>query len=442
MHTPTRVATHTGYRRPRTHAHTMKKAVLENSFDQEQLFLHSDQSYLQTCKTNLCKAIVTGNSSRPHSYALQVMEKRPERGWIERESKGRECPASPPVPGIQPVGNQNTQNSATSSPPSRPMIDTVDEPFMLLGGQRNQATHSINSGISCKACWIATVLLAMDGSKSPPGAETPQPKKDDNNASDTEVEEHIFARLSKCVGITREASKLQNNGALSSDEFEDISIGTEKRLATMERVIQLRKEQDMQLHDGIFQATCKAQRAILNEEPADPGTRLALALLSEAMYGHPQNAERFKTCVGYELLSHAMLSLISGSQRTKETLGLLPSLSLHGLSSSSFFTHLRTNCHSPPPGQTLVINAGAMQGSKALFLDCQQPFLLSSLETCSEPRPLVLMPGIPLVERKEAEPRAHHAQLARWPELTLAPSATEPAGPMPLRSAPSAQLAG
>ncbi|KAM6503765.1 hypothetical protein JOM56_000708 [Amanita muscaria] len=285
MHTPTRVATHTGYRRPRTHAQTMKKAILENSFDQEQLFLHSDQSYLQTCKTNLCKAIVTGNSSRPHSYALQVMEKRPERGWIERESKGRgewaawiaqrtfliqdprtkdildgllvlmsvlstvqdqlasgssarstkpppwngsifylKRPLQQPPARASPT-NQNVllrhlyQESSQSTSPSCYWVDNV----------QNQAMHSINSGISCKACWIATVLLTMDGSKSPPGAETPQPKKDDNNASDTEVEEHIFARLSKRVGITRKASKLQNNGALSSDEFEDVSIGTEKR---------------------------------------------------------------------------------------------------------------------------------------------------------------------------------------------------------------------
>ncbi|KAM6501927.1 hypothetical protein JOM56_001904 [Amanita muscaria] len=219
-----------------------------------------------------------------------------------------ERPASPPVRGIQPVGHQNTQNSATSSPPSRPMIDTVDESFMLLGGQRSEPGDAFNQfwnimqgmlDTLSQPVAFATVPLAVDGSKSPPGAETPQPKKDDNNASDTEVEEHIFARLSKRVGITREPSKLRNNGALSSDEFEDVDdfseddesdsfylISTEKdhtsasalksenaslkteletlqkRLATMERVIQLRKEQDMQLRDSIFQATREAQRVM------------------------------------------------------------------------------------------------------------------------------------------------------------------------------------
>lgn len=69
-----------------------------------------------------------------------------------------------PYPGVSP---------STSS--HRPMTDsqgTVDESFMLLGGQRVNlylssqvndnalfcsqipAMHSINSGISCKACWI------------------------------------------------------------------------------------------------------------------------------------------------------------------------------------------------------------------------------------------------------------------------------------------------
>ncbi|KAM6494725.1 hypothetical protein JOM56_009348 [Amanita muscaria] len=98
---------------------------------------------------------------------------------------------------------------------------------------------------------------------------------------------------------------------------------------------------------------------VLNEEPTDPeqvlvdvveSTRLAFMLLSEAMYKHPQNAEWFRTCVGYEFLSHATLSLISDSQTTTETLGLLLSLSLHDFSCSSFFTRLRTNCRSPPQG--------------------------------------------------------------------------------------------
>ena len=45
-----------------------------------------------------------------------------------------ERPLSPLVRGVQLSGIQTPQASA--SPPSRPMIDTVDESFMLLGGQR------------------------------------------------------------------------------------------------------------------------------------------------------------------------------------------------------------------------------------------------------------------------------------------------------------------
>lgn len=46
-----------------------------------------------------------------------------------------ERPLSPLVRGVQLSGIQTPQASV-SPPPSRPMIDTVDESFMLLGGQR------------------------------------------------------------------------------------------------------------------------------------------------------------------------------------------------------------------------------------------------------------------------------------------------------------------
>lgn len=46
-----------------------------------------------------------------------------------------ERPVSPLVRGVQLSGIQTPQGSA-SPPPLRPMIDTVDESFMLLGGQR------------------------------------------------------------------------------------------------------------------------------------------------------------------------------------------------------------------------------------------------------------------------------------------------------------------
>ncbi|KAF8344869.1 hypothetical protein F5887DRAFT_1061981 [Amanita rubescens] len=69
-------------------------------------------------------------------------------------------------------------------------------------------------------------------------------------------------------------------------------------------------------------------------------TRLVFMILSEAMYKHPRNAEWFRTRVGYEFLSHATLSLVSDSETTSETLGLLLSLALHDFSFSSFFSQI------------------------------------------------------------------------------------------------------
>jgi hypothetical protein len=75
---------------------------------------------------------------------------------------------------------------------------------------------------------FATAPLMADGTRSPPGAAKPSlhhQKKDVDNTSDTEIEESIFAGLSRLVGMSRDSSKqfaTNGNPTLSSDDFEDV----------------------------------------------------------------------------------------------------------------------------------------------------------------------------------------------------------------------------
>ncbi|KAG6889353.1 hypothetical protein C0992_005581 [Termitomyces sp. T32_za158] len=70
-------------------------------------------------------------------------------------------------------------------------------------------------------------------------------------------------------------------------------------------------------------------------------TRLIITDLSEAMYQHIENAEYFRTVVGYESLEDALRSLITNPQTVDHILGLLLALATHDFSLSDVFTTLR-----------------------------------------------------------------------------------------------------
>lgn len=75
-----------------------------------------------------------------HCKAEKELQRKIEK--LKQEGKDpnlphkQERPMSPPVRALQLSGIQSSQSSASPPPSSRPMIDTVDESFMLLGGQR------------------------------------------------------------------------------------------------------------------------------------------------------------------------------------------------------------------------------------------------------------------------------------------------------------------
>ncbi|KAF8626064.1 hypothetical protein AX15_005100 [Amanita polypyramis BW_CC] len=245
------------------------------------------------------------------------IEKLKQEGKDPNLPHKQERPIPPPIRGLQLDGVQSTQGSTSSPPPSRPMIDTVDESFMLLGGQRSDPGDAFNQFWNIMQGMLdnlsqpvafASVPLGMEDTSIPPKS---TPRQDDN--SDTEIDEPIFARLSRRIGIGREPPKPSSVSdrrmPLSSDDFEDVDdfleedsfylvptnpgippavLGREnaklksemesmrKRCEAMERVIQMRKEQDLQLRDSIFQATREAQRALSASTMASrPGVDLS-----------------------------------------------------------------------------------------------------------------------------------------------------------------------
>jgi hypothetical protein len=80
---------------------------------------------------------------------------------------------------------------------------------------------------------FATVPLGMEDTRTQSGmAKSTLHKKDDDDSTDTEIEEPIFARLSRRIGIGLEALKSPSidtyRTSLSSDDFEDVDELLEK----------------------------------------------------------------------------------------------------------------------------------------------------------------------------------------------------------------------
>ncbi|KAF9533376.1 hypothetical protein CPB83DRAFT_845168 [Crepidotus variabilis] len=223
-------------------------------------------------------------------------------------------------------GGHKTMSGAPSPPPThRPMAESTvgDESFMLLGGQRSDPGDAFNQFWNIMQGMLdnlsqpvafATVPLGPD---TPP-QETPMAEKmasghrrDGNLSSDTDPEEPIFSKFTRKIGLSNPGSKISErtsrnqkptHSTKSKDDFsfeedddffeegDDLSgsfflipTGSEpspavlkkenatlkaevaslkSRLDGTEKVLKLRKEQDVHLRDSIFQATREAQRAL------------------------------------------------------------------------------------------------------------------------------------------------------------------------------------
>ncbi|KAJ6547343.1 hypothetical protein B0H19DRAFT_1165119 [Mycena capillaripes] len=208
--------------------------------------------------------------------------------------------------------------SAPSPPPNRPMTDsqgTVDESFMLLGGQRSDPGDAFNQFWNIMQGMLDNLSQPVAFATAPLGTPESQPtnhvvrtklssqaglRRDGSLSSDTDIEEPMVARFARRLGMSGDSKKSSasnlNRHAPTPDPDDDFDEGDEltesfflipssadsspatlkqdnaslrievdvlkKRLEATERVLQLRREQDAQLRDSIFQATKEAQRAM------------------------------------------------------------------------------------------------------------------------------------------------------------------------------------
>ncbi|KAJ7684968.1 hypothetical protein DFH06DRAFT_1313341 [Mycena polygramma] len=210
--------------------------------------------------------------------------------------------------------------SAPSPPPNRPMTDsqgTVDESFMLLGGQRSDPGDAFNQFWNIMQGMLDNLSQPVAFATAPLGVPEPQStnhvvrtklsshtalRRDGSLSSDTDVEEPMVARFARRLGMSSDskkpsASNLNTRIASTPDPDDDFDEGDEltesfflipsssesspatlrqenaslrlevdslkKRLQATERVLQLRREQDAQLRDSIFQTTKEVGRVYL-----------------------------------------------------------------------------------------------------------------------------------------------------------------------------------
>ncbi|KAL0071574.1 hypothetical protein AAF712_001431 [Marasmius tenuissimus] len=224
----------------------------------------------------------------------------PQKPDIRRTSSAN--PASPSFP--QPI---------PSPPPTRPLMEsgTVEESFMVLGGQRSDPGDAFNQFWNIMQGMLenlsqpvafATAPLGMPESSTSSGSKSARPE--DNFSSDTDDAEDMASRFSRKFKLgksvkrtpdtsgsgssTKAMERVQELDDDFSDEGDDLSESfllipsestmralkeentalkgqmesLQKRLDATERVLQLRKEQDHYLRDSIMQASKEAQRAL------------------------------------------------------------------------------------------------------------------------------------------------------------------------------------
>ncbi|KAF5391322.1 hypothetical protein D9757_002067 [Collybiopsis confluens] len=245
-----------------------------------------------------------------HRKAAKDLERKIEK--LKNEGKDPSLPQKsyPTHPIPQPIAGPSR---IIPSPPPQHLADsqgTVDESFMLLAGQRSDPGDAFNQFWNIMQGMLdnlsqpvafATVPLGVDSSI---GTSSPKrnPRKDMSHSSDTDPEEPIVSRLTRKFGMR--SAKQGRSPPLSSDSSKDfehdlddddffdegddlsgsfyvipsessmtalkkenttlksVIDSIKKRLETTERVLQMRKEQDMQLRDSIVQASKEAQRAM------------------------------------------------------------------------------------------------------------------------------------------------------------------------------------
>ncbi|KAF8212462.1 hypothetical protein K438DRAFT_1806545 [Mycena galopus ATCC 62051] len=256
-----------------------------------------------------------------HHKAGKELQRKIEQ--LKAEGKDPSLPHKPDPPQLSAMRSNSHPypsfpRSAPSPPPQRPMTDsqgTVDESFMLLGGQRSDPGDAFNQFWNIMQGMLDNLSQPVAFATAPLGAPESAPpnhvartklsshaglRRDGSLSSDTDIEEPMVTRFARRLGMSGDSKKSssQLNAKIiapldSEDDFDEGDELTEsfflipsssdsppttlkqdnaslklevdvlkKRLEATERVLQLRREQDAQLRDSIFQATKEAQRAM------------------------------------------------------------------------------------------------------------------------------------------------------------------------------------
>ncbi|KAJ7273494.1 hypothetical protein B0H12DRAFT_1089662 [Mycena haematopus] len=240
---------------------------------------------------------------------------------LKAEGKDPTLPHKPDPPQLSAMRSSSHPypsfpRSAPSPPPHRPMTDsqgTVDESFMLLGGQRSDPGDAFNQFWNIMQGMLDNLSQPVAFATAPLGAPESAPnhvartklsshaglRRDGSLSSDTDIEEPMVTRFARRLGMSGDSKKSSNSNtkiAKTVDPEIDFDEGDEltesfflipsssdsspttlkqdnaslrlevdvlkKKLEVTERALQLRREQDAQLRDSIFQATKEAQRAM------------------------------------------------------------------------------------------------------------------------------------------------------------------------------------
>ncbi|KAF8921523.1 hypothetical protein CPB85DRAFT_1271190 [Mucidula mucida] len=297
------------------------------------LLIPASEAHAQAAEAYLTSADRTSEPSAKRTLLMLHNEHKKASSELERKIlKLREDGKDPTVPQKRDVPSKShfgdsgaTGSSRTSSPPLRPpMMDshegTVDESFMLLGGQRSDPGDAFNNwwntvqnkfDIHSQAVAFASAPLGLD-SVIPPRTATPpfhkELARDSSLSSDTDLDEPIVSKLTRRFGLTKDSKskassssplktaqrqstitddigeKIFDEGDELSESFFLIPLDAEpsasslkkenttlksenetlrRRLEAAEKVLQVRKEQDVQLRDSVYQATREiAQRTM------------------------------------------------------------------------------------------------------------------------------------------------------------------------------------
>ncbi|KAJ3883767.1 hypothetical protein F5051DRAFT_390866 [Lentinula edodes] len=285
------------------------------------LLVPASEEHFKAAEAYTAAVDCTEDASTKHTLQMLCNEHRRTgkellRKIAKLESEGKDPTEPQKNNQIQTSSNPQTIAGSSriirSAPPQQHLTDSqvaVDESFMLLAGQRSDPGDAFNQFWNIMQGMLDNLSQPVAFATVPLGVEAipgpSSPRRDSSLSSDTESEEPIVSRLTRKLGMGRPTSAMQSKTLSRSlktpisseleledddffDEGDDLSGSfyvipsestmsflkkenvalkaeielTQKRLEASERVLQMRKEQDMQLRESIVQASKEAQRAM------------------------------------------------------------------------------------------------------------------------------------------------------------------------------------